>query len=171
MTSLSFSDPTGLIVMFIGLFAGAMLKGATGAGLPIIAIPTIAAFYDVRIAVALLVIPNFISNVWQINKYKSHNLDNSFARDFALAGIAGAGLGTFLLAYLPLIALNLFITVVVLSYIILRLIRPEFSLAVNVMQKWAVVAGGCAGVLQGAIGLSAPITITFLHSGRFARPT
>ena len=37
----------------MGLFLGAVLKGATGAGLPIVAIPTIAGFYDVRVAVVL----------------------------------------------------------------------------------------------------------------------
>ena len=171
MTSLSLSDPSSLVIMFIGLFLGAVLKGATGAGLPVIAIPTIAAFYDVRVAVVLLVIPNFVTNVWQIRKYHEHNLKNSFARNFALAGIVGAGIGTLLLAYLPLELLNIIIVIVVFAYIALRLLRPEFHLATSVMQKWELIAGGSAGVLQGAIGLSSPITITFLHAGRLPRLT
>lgn len=157
--------------MFAGLFLGAILKGAAGAGLPIIAIPTIAAIYDVRVAVVLLVIPNFITNIYQISKHKEHNLKNNFARKFAIAGFIGAGLGTLLLAYLPLQILNVLIAIVVFLYIVLRLLRPEFSLAIELMQKWALTAGTCAGVLQGAIGLSSPITITFLHSGRFGRRT
>ncbi len=157
--------------MFIGLFFGAILKGTTGAGLPIIAIPTIAAFYDVRIAVVLLVIPNFFTNVWQIRKYRTHNLTNTFARNFALAGIVGAGIGTLLLAYLPLVLLNIIIAMAVFAYIALRLFRPEFHLTTNVMQKWEWIAGGSAGVLQGAVGLSSPITITFLHAGRLPRFT
>jgi len=157
--------------MFIGLFLGAVLKGATGAGLPVIAIPTIAAVYDVRVAVVLLVIPNFVTNVWQIRKYHEHNLKNTFARNFALAGIAGAGIGTLLLAYLPLVLLNIIIAVVVFTYIALRLLRPEFHLSTSVMQKWELIAGASAGVLQGAVGLSSPITITFLHACRLPRLT
>jgi len=171
VTDFSLSDPTGIALIFIGLFLGAVLKGATGAGLPIIAIPAIAAVYDVRVAVVLLVIPNFITNIWQIREFKQYDLPSNFAKKFALAGFFGAGTGTLLLAYLPLVLLQILITLVLLGYIALRLLRPTFQLAMNVMQKWVFIAGGSAGVLQGAIGLSSPITITFLHSGRFPRPT
>ena len=157
--------------MFLGLFLGAVLKGATGAGLPIIAIPTIAAIYDIRVAVVLLVIPNFITNVWQIRKYRAHNPGQGFAGKFAISGVVGAGIGTLLLATLPLMLLNIIIAFVVFAYVFLRLINPTFQLTMKLMQKWVLVAGSCAGVLQGAVGLSSPITITFLHAGRLPRPT
>lgn len=168
---LTLSDPAGLIVIGMGLFLGAILKGATGAGLPIIAIPTIAAFYDVRVAVVLLVIPNFVTNTWQIRKFKTHNLDNHLARNFALSGILGAGIGTLLLAFLSLMLLKLLIAIVVFSYVVLRLLRPSYKLSMKLMQRWVFVAGTIAGVLQGAVGLSSPITITFLHAGKLSRPT
>ena len=51
-------DPITIFAI-LGAFAlGGTLKGATGAGAPIITIPVIAAFYDVRIAVIIMVIPN-----------------------------------------------------------------------------------------------------------------
>jgi len=175
------SDPQGLIIILAGLFLGAVLKGATGAGLPIIAIPTIAiptiaiptiaAFYDVRVAVVRLVIPNFITNAWQIIMYREHDLTNNFATHFALAGIVGAGFGTLLLASLPLLLLNIVIAVVVIIYIIIRIRQPTFKLPMAVMHKWKWIAGLGAGVLQGAVGLSSPITITFLHTGSFPRLT
>lgn len=168
---LTVSDPSTLAILSIGLFFGAVLKGATGVGLPLIAIPTIAAVYDVRIAVVMLVIPNFCTNFWQIRKLREHNLDSNFARNFALSGIVGAGVGTVLLAFLPLTILNGIIALIVIAYIALRLLRPEFDLSTSVMRKWEMVAGSSAGLLQGAVGLSAPITITFLHSCRLPRQT
>jgi len=150
---------------------GAVLKGAAGAGLPVFAIPAIATLYDVRIAVVLLVIPNFITNVWQILRYREHDLDNNLARNLTLSGMAGVALGTFLLAYLSLFALNIVIALVVFLYIVLRLLRPEFNLPMHIMRKWELVAGSCAGILQGAVGLSSPITITFLHAGSLPRLT
>jgi len=171
LSSLQLNDPTGLLIIFVGLLIGSIIKGATGAGLPIVAIPTIAAVYDVRVAVVLLVVPNLITNSWQIYKYKSYNLDNYFARNFAIAGFIGAGIGTLLLAYLPLGVLNILIAVIVFSYVVRRLLRPEFQLAMKTMQRWVFVMGTSAGVLQGAIGLSAPITITFLHAGKLPRNT
>ena len=115
-------------MMFTGLLLGAVLKGATGAGLPVIAIPVIAAVYDVRIAVVLLVIPNFITNVWQLRKFRHHDSDRKFARNFALAGMLGAGIGTLLLIYLPLYFLNIVIAAVVIFYVLLKVFQPDFYL-------------------------------------------
>ena len=44
-----FSDPIIIIAILVAFSLGGILKGATGAGAPIITIPVIAAFYDVRI--------------------------------------------------------------------------------------------------------------------------
>lgn len=171
MESVYISDISGLAYMSLGLLLGAILKGATGAGLPIIAIPVIAAIYDIRVAVVLLVIPNFLTNIWQIAKFKQHDLNNNLARNFAIAGFFGAGLGTVLLAYLPITLLNLLVSVVVFLYIALRLVRPQFKLSQKRMLQSVFAAGSCAGMLQGAIGLSSPITITFLHAGHLPRLT
>ena len=54
-----------LIIIASFILAG-VLKGATGAGAPIITIPVISAFYDVRLAVVLMVVPNFLSNIQQL---------------------------------------------------------------------------------------------------------
>ena len=139
--------------------------------MPVIAIPFIAAFYDVRFAVALMVIPNFVTNLWQIKNYRIHDLDNNLATTFAISGIVGAGIGTLLLAYLPMTLLELLIAFIVFMYIILKFRSPEFHLPMHTILKWAGPSGTCAGVLQGAIGLSAPIAITFLHAARLPRPT
>ena len=165
------TDTTGLIIIFSGLLLGAMLKGATGAGLPIIAVPVIAAFYDIRFAVVLLVIPNLITNVWQIVKYREHNTVPSLMRRFAIYGAIGAACGTVLLAQLPLQVLDIFIALIVLLYVALRLGRPNFQLPVLLATKLAVLAGASGGLLQGAIGLSAPVAITFLNAIKLPRPT
>ena len=57
------SDPIIIIAIVIAFALGGILKGATGAGAPIITIPVMTAFYDVRIAVIIMVIPNFITNI------------------------------------------------------------------------------------------------------------
>ena len=46
------------------------MKGATGAGSPVIAIPVLAVFIDAKLAVALMAIPNLFSNLIQIHQYK-----------------------------------------------------------------------------------------------------
>ena len=46
-------------------FTGGILKGATGAGAPIIAIPILTFLFDVPTAVASFTLPNLLSNLWQ----------------------------------------------------------------------------------------------------------
>jgi uncharacterized membrane protein YfcA len=52
-------DTITIIAILVAFALGGILKGATGAGAPIVTIPVIAAFYDVRIAVIIMVIPNY----------------------------------------------------------------------------------------------------------------
>jgi len=87
LTNLSMIDPKGISLIFFAMFLGGLLKGVTGAGMPIIAVPVIATFYDVRLAVIILVIPNLLINLFQINKFKSYNVETSFTRKFAISGI------------------------------------------------------------------------------------
>ena len=72
-----------------------MLKGATGMGTPVIAVPVMASFFDVRLAVALMVLPN-PRNSW-LWKYRAHFPKDGLAYRFALAGL-GPLSGTILLA-------------------------------------------------------------------------
>ena len=51
-------DPITIFAILAAFALGGTLKGATGAGAPIMTIPVIAAFYDVRIAVIIMVLPN-----------------------------------------------------------------------------------------------------------------
>ena len=91
MIELQLSDPLNVAILFVGLLLGGILKGATGAGLPIIGIPVIASVFDIRVAVILLALPNFFTNLWQIILYRQHNTEPVLTRNFAIAGGLGAG--------------------------------------------------------------------------------
>lgn len=158
-----------LIVIIIGLFLGGMLKGATGAGLPIIALPVIAAVTDIRFAVVLLATPNFFSNAWQIVQYRKFAPDNTLCRNYAVSGAIGAAIGTLFLAYLPLFVLNIIAILIVWLYLALRIHKPDYQLPLPTAQRWVIPVGMFGGSLQGAIGLSAPVSITFIHAIRLGR--
>ena len=59
----------GIFVIAIGFFAGGILKGATGIGSPIIAVPILAIYFDARFAIIIFSIPNIIPNIWQALSY------------------------------------------------------------------------------------------------------
>lgn len=164
-----FSDPLIIIAILVAFSLGGILKGATGAGAPIITIPVIAAFYDVRIAVIIMVIPNLLTNIGQLYQFRKTILPKFFTLSFAIGGGIGAFLGTILLANLSIKILTLSVAFIVIVYILLKLIVPSWKLTYEKAKKLVFLMGGFGGVFQGTAGLSAPISITFLNSMKLER--
>ena len=163
------SDPVIIVAILIAFALGGILKGATGAGAPIVTIPVIAAFYDVRIAVIIMVIPNLLTNIGQLYQYRKTILPSFFTISFALGGGIGAFLGTILLVNLPIKILTLSVACLVIIYILLKLAVPSWKLNYKKAKKLVFLMGTGGGVLQGSAGLSAPISITFLNSMKLDR--
>lgn len=163
------SDPVIIVAIFIAFALGGILKGATGAGAPIVTIPVMAAFYDVRIAVIIMVIPNLLTNIGQLYQFRKTILPRFFTISFALGGGVGAFLGTILLVNLPIKILTLSVASIVIIYILLKLIVPSWKLNYIKAKKLVFLMGAGGGILQGSAGLSAPISITFLNSMKLER--
>ena len=164
-----FSDPLIIIAILVAFSLGGILKGATGAGAPIITIPVIAAFYDVRIAVIIMVIPNLLTNIGQLYQFRKTILPNFFTLSFAIGGGIGAFLGTILLVNLSIKILTLSVAFIVIVYILLKLLVPSWKLTYEKAKKLVFLMGSLGGILQGTAGLSAPISITFLNYMKLER--
>ncbi|TYB85170.1 sulfite exporter TauE/SafE family protein [Oceaniovalibus sp. ACAM 378] len=166
----NYADPWPLAAVLLALVLGGMLKGATGAGAPVISVPVLAAVFDIRIAIVIMATPNLLTNIWQMWQFRGHGIGRAFTLGFAIAGAVGATLGTVILASLPLEALQLSTALVVIAYIALRLIRPDLSLLRTTADRIVLPMGFAAGILQGAAGVSAPISVSFLNAMRLSRP-
>ena len=165
----SFGRTSHMILAFFALLLGGILKGATGAGSPVIAVPLLAIQYDVPTAVALFSIPNLLSNAWQGWNYRGHVPSPGFAGIFAGTGIAGAAVGTVMLANLAPRFLLVAVASVVFAYVAFRLMRPSWQLSRPAADRLVVPAGFLGGILQGAAGVSAPVSVTFLNAMRLER--
>lgn len=163
-------DPSSYVAMFAALALGGVLKGATGAGVPVIAVPVIAAFVDVRFAVMVMVVVNLMTNTRQIWTFRDTRLPEGFALRFGLAGAVGALIGTGLLVWLPEEVLSAMLAGLVFAYIGLRLARPDFRLSMEVARRFVIPVGAIGGVFQGAAGISAPVSVSFLNAIRLERP-
>lgn len=162
-------DTITIIAILVAFALGGILKGATGAGAPIVTIPVIAAFYDVRIAVIIMVVPNLLTNIGQLYQFRKTILPSFFTVSFALGGGIGAFIGTILLANLSIKILTLSVAFIVIIYILLKLIVPSWKLIYEKATKLVFIMGTAGGVLQGTAGLSAPISITFLNAMKLER--
>ncbi|WP_425050428.1 sulfite exporter TauE/SafE family protein [Psychromarinibacter sp. S121] len=156
-------------LIFVALALGGLLKGAVGAGAPVVAVPVLALFFDVKLAVAVMVIPNLFSNLWQGWQYRKSRLPRPFTLGLALSGAIGAGTGSVILALVPSNLLLLAVAVTVLFYIAFRLARPDWGLSYPAALRVVWPAGFVAGNLQGATGISAPVSISFLNAMRLDR--
>lgn len=163
-------DLSSVLFIALALAIGGVVKGATGAGSPVVAVPVMAALFDVRLAVVMMLMPNIFTNLWQLRQFRAHHLPRGFAVKMAAGGGLGVIGGTTLLATLPGETLALILAMAVILYIFLRLARPSFRLSEERAQPWAGPAGFLGGVLQGAAGISAPVTLSFLNAMRLERP-
>ena len=55
-------DVSSYLLMGLALAAGAVVKGATGMGLPLVALPVLTTFFGLQHAVGLMVIPLIVTN-------------------------------------------------------------------------------------------------------------
>jgi len=158
-----------MLMSVLALIVGGMFKGAVGVGTPVVAVPIIALAFDVPTAVAIMMLPNLLTNLYQGWAYRSAWPTKRFALTYAVMGAAGATAGTFALASLPLDALMLGLAICVVVYIGFRLARPDWVLDFGLAERMVVPVGLFGGFLQGSVGVSAPVSVTFLHAMRLGR--
>ena len=155
-----------LAVMVLALGAGAIVKGATGMGLPLVALPVLTTFFGLQHAVGLMVVPLIFTNAWQVWRFRSARHDDrmAFLPLFLAGGAIGIAIGTWALTSLPERALVLALGVILLCYVALRLMAPHFVVGPLLARRAGPLAGMGGGMLQGATGISAPIGVTFIHA-------
>ena len=162
-------SPENIALVFLAFAAGGVIKGATGAGAPLFAVPLMVMLRDVQFAVAVFVLPNIVPNLWQFWTNRHAAVPAGFLWPFALAGGAGAGLGTLALAGWKPDALMLTVALALTAYIVFRLVRPAWTMPPVTARRIVVPAGLVAGALQGASGLSAPVSLSFLNAAGLER--
>jgi uncharacterized membrane protein YfcA len=157
------TSPLDLVVIVTAIAVGAFIKGATGGGLPQVAIPVMAPFLGVEHAVVLMAIPGIVSNAWLV---RSHRAEARHTRDLpSLVGtsIVGAVVGTVALKSLDGRALSAVLVVVIVAYIVIVLVHPGFHLPARLTRVTSPPVGLVAGGLQGSTGISGPLLTTYLH--------
>lgn len=158
-----------LLIAFIALLVAGIVKGAIGSGVPVIVVPILTMLYDVQLAIALLVAPNLFSNALQVWQYRRHLLPLRFLAAFSIAGGLGIVLGTWGLVVLAPDILSLGIAGVIVLYLIIKVMKRHIALPFNIAARLVIPIGLLAGVLQGAAGMSAPASVTFLNAMQLKR--
>lgn len=152
-----------LVVIVVAIAVGAFVKGATGGGLPQIAIPVMAAFLGVERSVVVMAIPGVVANGWLV---WTHRAEAAQTRDLPVmiaGGAVGSVIGTLALKGLDGRVLSAALAAIIVVYVVLSLARPGFHFPPKVTRIASPPVGVAAGGLQGATGISGPLLSTYLH--------
>lgn len=155
--------PLDLVVIVAAIAIGAFIKGATGGGLPQVAIPVMAVFLGVERSVVIMAIPGVVANGWLV---WTHRREARLTRDLpgmVCAGVVGAVAGTLLLKSLDARVLSGVLAAMIIAYIVVATLRPGFTFSARVTRVASPPVGLAAGGLQGATGISGPLLSTYLH--------
>jgi uncharacterized membrane protein YfcA len=161
-------DPATAAIIFFGLLIGAVSKGVTGFGLPIVAVPLLAGVLGVERAVVVMVIPTFVTNAMLLWEHRRRAGEAwRVLPIFLAAGVIGTVCGTMLLKALSDRALVLILATWLGLYLLTQALHPS-GLTVpergrNVLNA---VVGVVAGVLQGSMGVPGPVVATWFHALR-----
>lgn len=164
-------DLQSIALLTLALGAGAIVKGATGMGLPLVALPLLATVLGLQQAIGILLIPLIVTNAYQVWAYRAARSSDAaaFLPRFLLGGAVGIAIGTWALGTLPERQLEIALGLMLFAYIGLRFAKPDFGISLAMASRIGGPAGLAAGTLQGATGIAAPIFVTFLHALGLAR--
>lgn len=157
-------EELSIILGALALALGGLVKGVTGMGLPLVTIPVLAEFLGVERAVLTMLIPSFVLNVYQVWRHRDANAELPELPRFLIAGIPGAVVGATVLYLASERFLTAMLGIWLLSYVLLRLARPELSLTLASRMRWSALVGAGAGALQAATGIAAPIVAPYADS-------
>jgi hypothetical protein len=147
---------------------GALVKGMTGLGLPLFAVPAIATLTSVEEAVVLMIIPGLGSNIWLVVNHRQFSALLREHQPFLLAGFFGGIAGTFLLVAIDDRWLKLVLAAWLALYLIQYALGDALRFVFQARGGTAAIVGAAAGTIQGATGVSAHIVAPYFHNRHVA---
>ncbi|MGI9463787.1 MAG: TSUP family transporter [Aestuariivirgaceae bacterium] len=150
-----------LIAVFAFLFAGT-IKGIIGIGLPTATIAVLAQFTDPRHAVALLLLPALVTNVWQVHRsgYLTKGIRQFWP--FAVVLAPMIWLSSHYAARAPAELLTLGVGCVVVLFVITNLIAKPYTIPARLDRPVQAAAGAIAGIMGGLTSIWAPPMVIYL---------
>src|SRR5690625_6018227 len=108
---------------------GTVVKGVTGSGLPMVAIPVMATFLGVEDAVVIMAIPSVLTNGWMVWSNRTAAWRATPLPVLVVTGCVGSVLGVALLAWLVVRWLVGTLACVFVTYLLVRLLSlaPAFN--------------------------------------------
>jgi len=145
-------DPTSLLTIGATFLLAGLVKGVIGMGLPTVSLGLLTAVVGLPQAMALLIIPAFMTNLWQalvgghlIDLLKQHWI-------FFLIATASVGLGVYFGKAIELSILSALLGIILVIYSVTNLLGISFVLSARQGRWSAPFFGATNGILTGLTG-------------------
>lgn len=162
-------DPYALAVILSGLAIGAFVKGLTGMGLPLVAVPFMAGFLGAEHAIVVMQIPGLVSNAWLVWNTRIHARQVPLRYDMIVPAVLATVAGVWFLDVADDKTVLLLLAAAVAAFLALLLLNPSFRLAGAAGRVVTPVASAFGGFAQGATGVSGPLFSTLILSFRLRK--
>ena len=150
---------------------GGFIKGATGLGLPVVALSFMAAPLGVKAAIAITLGPSVITNIWQA--LAGPDLRGLVRRlwSYLLAAIVGVWFGAGILAASSPDLLLAILGSILCLYSAISLLSPQIPPPGERERYYSPVAGGLGGVMYGITGIFIVPGVLYLQALGLNRET
>lgn len=160
--------PAELLLVSVIVAGAATVKGVTGFGFPLVAVPLLSTILGPRIAIPMVAIPTMLSNLIVVSR------GGASRATAALMGVlTGLGIGTvagaLLIKTLDQRLLSALVGGVTLLYVAATAFRLTTLIPRAAGDRAAPAIGLLAGVIGGATGIFAPFLASYLHLMRLAK--
>jgi len=149
------------IAVFAFLFAGT-IKGLVGIGLPTATIAVLAQFTDPRKAIALLLLPALVTNLWQVYRSGYFRQNVRLYWPFALVLAPTIWLSSQFAARAAAEPLTIAIGCVIVIFVLTHLLAKPYAISANLDRPVQAGAGAIAGVMGGLTSIWAPPMVIYL---------
>lgn len=165
------SDPVTIITITATFLLAGTVKGVIGLGLPTVSLALLTVALDLPTAMALLLIPSFVTNVWQTLIGGKLRIILARLWPFLLMATVTVWLGAAALTRLDLALLSALLGVLLVAYSSVSLGGVRLTISPQ-HEKWiGPVSGIINGVLTGMTGSFVVPGVMFLQSIGLARDT
>lgn len=153
---------TWALIALVYLVAG-LVKGVVGLGLPSVAVGLGSVLVGMKPALALLIVPSFVTNVWQAVAGDALGMILRRTWPMMLTIVAGTWAGVWLLARLDAAVLSTVLGATLIGYAVMGFTRPQLPHPGRHELAISLPVGVLHGVLAGMTGSYIP-AIPFLQS-------
>ena len=160
--ALNFEQASVIAAVACSLFVAGLLKGTIGVGMPVVALPLLSLFIDIKSAAMLLSMPLIFSNLPQALEGGKTGRCLMQLMPVILGMIPGLFLGVRVLLAVDANVARIIAGLVLMSVGGVTLLAPKLQLQPRVVLPTGITFGFFGGILGGIAAMAGPLVFIFL---------